>query len=183
MLSNGSATRPRVRGLREVLTTGQVAKIIQVAPRTVSKWFDSGKLKGYRIPGSNDRRITRKELERFIKEHGIDVCGRFAPSADVCVVTPDRATASALRGEFPNALFFDNPLEMAMDYQGTPCSVLIDSAVAAVSEACSLLRSKGWWVCVLVRDDRSPSDFVVADAALQWPCAPEDVSRLVRRLP
>ena len=35
----------------KVFTTGQVAKICKVAPRTVSKWFDSGRLKGYRIPG------------------------------------------------------------------------------------------------------------------------------------
>ncbi|MFM7043497.1 MAG: response regulator, partial [Planctomycetaceae bacterium] len=26
----------------KVFTTGQVAKICKVAPRTVSKWFDSG---------------------------------------------------------------------------------------------------------------------------------------------
>ena len=36
----------------KVFTTGQVAKICKVAPRTVSKWFDSGRLRGYRIPGS-----------------------------------------------------------------------------------------------------------------------------------
>ena len=42
---------------KEVLTTGEVAKICNVAPRTVSKWFDSGQLQGYRIPGSKDRRI------------------------------------------------------------------------------------------------------------------------------
>jgi hypothetical protein len=36
---------------KNVLTTGDVAKICNVAPRTVSKWFDSGQLKGYRIPG------------------------------------------------------------------------------------------------------------------------------------
>ena len=28
----------------KVFTTGQVAKICKVAPRTVSKWFDSGRL-------------------------------------------------------------------------------------------------------------------------------------------
>ena len=44
----------------KVFTTGQVAKICKVAPRTVSKWFDSGRLKGYRIPGSQDRRIPRE---------------------------------------------------------------------------------------------------------------------------
>ena len=57
--------------MKKVCTTGQVAKICKVAPRTVSKWFDSGRLRGYRIPGSQDRRIPREHLIRFLKEHGM----------------------------------------------------------------------------------------------------------------
>lgn len=56
---------------KDVLTTGEVAQICRVAPRTVTKWFDSGQLKGYRIPGSRDRRIPANELIRFMKSHGI----------------------------------------------------------------------------------------------------------------
>jgi excisionase family DNA binding protein len=56
---------------KDILTTGQVAKICNVAPRTVSKWFDSGQLRGYRIPGSKDRRIPRQQLLRFMKLHDI----------------------------------------------------------------------------------------------------------------
>ena len=56
---------------KDVLTTGQVAQICNVAPRTVTKWFDSGQLKGYRIPGSRDRRIPTNELIRFMKAHNI----------------------------------------------------------------------------------------------------------------
>ncbi|RKY08168.1 MAG: regulator [Planctomycetota bacterium] len=56
---------------KDVLTTGQVAQICNVAPRTVTKWFDSGQLKGYRIPGSRDRRIPTSELIRFMKAHNI----------------------------------------------------------------------------------------------------------------
>ena len=37
--------------MKTIYTTGQVAKMCQVAPRTVSKWFDSGRLKGFRIAG------------------------------------------------------------------------------------------------------------------------------------
>src|SRR5438132_992103 len=57
--------------MKTIFTTGQVAKICKVAPRTVSKWFDSGKLRGYRIPGSQDRRIPRENLIRFLKEYGM----------------------------------------------------------------------------------------------------------------
>lgn len=56
---------------KNVLTTGDVAKICSVAPRTVSKWFDSGQLRGYRIPGSKDRRIPLSELVRFMKAHNM----------------------------------------------------------------------------------------------------------------
>lgn len=56
---------------KDVLTTGQVAQLCNVAPRTVTKWFDSGRLGGYRIPGSKDRRIPQNELIRFMKAHDI----------------------------------------------------------------------------------------------------------------
>ena len=56
---------------RDILTTGEVATICKVAPRTVSKWFDSGELGGYRIPGSKDRRIPLAQLLTFMDKHGI----------------------------------------------------------------------------------------------------------------
>jgi two-component system, OmpR family, response regulator RpaA len=57
---------------KDIFTTGQVAKICGVAPRTVAQnWFDTGRLKGYRIPGCMDRRIPRESLIRFMKENGM----------------------------------------------------------------------------------------------------------------
>src|SRR5512146_2020589 len=58
---------------KDVLTTGEVARICHVAPRTVTKWFDTGKLRGYRIPGSRDRRIPRPQLLAFMRAHGIPI--------------------------------------------------------------------------------------------------------------
>ena len=57
--------------MKEVFTTGDVATICHVSTRTVCKWFDSGHLRGYRIPGSQDRRVPREHLIRFLKEHGM----------------------------------------------------------------------------------------------------------------
>ncbi len=56
---------------KEVLTTGQVARLCHVAPRTVSKWVDTGQLRGYRIPGSRDRRIPLGQVEAFMRANGI----------------------------------------------------------------------------------------------------------------
>lgn len=57
--------------MKDVLTTGQIAKICRVAPRTVSKWFDDGRLKGYRIPGSHDRRVPVANLREFMTANEI----------------------------------------------------------------------------------------------------------------
>jgi excisionase family DNA binding protein len=81
---------------KNVLTTGDVAKICNVAPRTVSKWFDSGQLKGYRIPGSKDRRIPLSELIRFMKMHNMPATGLPVGKTRVLVVDSDEDTASAL---------------------------------------------------------------------------------------
>lgn len=58
---------------RDVFTTGQIARALRVAPRTVGHWIDDGHLKGYRLPGSKDRRVTRAALEQFVRESGMPV--------------------------------------------------------------------------------------------------------------
>ncbi|MCA9113919.1 MAG: helix-turn-helix domain-containing protein [Planctomycetaceae bacterium] len=83
--------------MRTIFTTGQVAKICKVAPRTVSKWFDSGRLRGYRIPGSQDRRIPREHLVRFLKEHGMPL-GELEDEAmgKLLIVGADQQVQSSL---------------------------------------------------------------------------------------
>ncbi len=86
----------------KVFTTGQVAKICKVAPRTVSKWFDSGRLKGYRIPGSQDRRIPREYLIRFLKEHGMPLGDlEDEAMAKVLIVAQDQVLIENLKRELP----------------------------------------------------------------------------------
>ena len=86
----------------KVFTTGQVAKICKVAPRTVSKWFDSGRLKGYRIPGSQDRRIPREYLIKFLKEHGMPLGDlEDEAMAKVLIVAQDQILIENLRRELP----------------------------------------------------------------------------------
>ena len=81
---------------KNVLTTGDVAKICNVAPRTVSKWFDNGQLKGYRIPGSKDRRIPVNELIRFMKAHNMPVSALPVGKIRVVLVNSNTEEASAL---------------------------------------------------------------------------------------
>lgn len=81
---------------KDVLTTGEVAKICNVAPRTVSKWFDTGKLRGYRIPGSKDRRIPLQQLLRFMRAHGMPLNGLDTGITRVLVSQGDADVAELL---------------------------------------------------------------------------------------
>ncbi len=82
---------------KDVLTTGEVAKLCNVAPRTVSKWFDSGQLRGYRIPGSKDRRIPLGSLIRFMKEHAIPMDGLKSGRTRVLIVDDETEIVDVLQ--------------------------------------------------------------------------------------
>ncbi len=83
-------------GPNDVLTTGEVARICNVAPRTVSKWFDTGQLRGYRIPGSKDRRIPVQQLVRFMRAHGIPLGELDSGQTRVLLVDEDGELLSLL---------------------------------------------------------------------------------------
>ena len=82
--------------VKDVLTTGEVAKICNVAPRTVSKWFDSGALHGYRIPGSKDRRIPLNQLIRFMKQHGMPLNGLMTGQTRIMIVDDEQDIVEVL---------------------------------------------------------------------------------------
>jgi excisionase family DNA binding protein len=69
--------RQAARATAEVFTPGQVAELCKVSQRTVCKWFDAGRLPGYRTP-AGQRRIPRADLIRFLQEHGMPL-GELTP--------------------------------------------------------------------------------------------------------
>ena len=56
---------------KSVYTTGEAAEICKLSQQTVIRCFDSGQLRGFRVPGSKFRRIPRTELMSFMKVNGI----------------------------------------------------------------------------------------------------------------
>jgi len=85
--------------LKDVLTTGEVADFLKVTTNTVAKWFDQGLIKGFKHPGSNTRRVSKKDLEKFLKKNDIPF-NRFqkepflttAQCAKLCFVTTNTVT-------------------------------------------------------------------------------------------
>jgi excisionase family DNA binding protein len=57
--------------MKTVFTTGEAAEICKVSQQTIIRCFDSGRLKGFRVPGSRFRRIPREALVAFMKDNGI----------------------------------------------------------------------------------------------------------------
>lgn len=54
--------------MREFFTTGDVARICDIAPKTVINYCESGKIASEKSPVTNYRRIPRQELLRFMKK-------------------------------------------------------------------------------------------------------------------
>jgi excisionase family DNA binding protein len=118
--------------MKEVLTTGEVARLCGVAPRTVSKWFDAGQLRGFKIPGSRDRRIPRESLIRFMRAHGIPLRGLDGAVMRILIIDPEYDAADALRVALESG--FDYEVQVAtgifeaglLAKQGRPHVILMD---------------------------------------------------------
>jgi excisionase family DNA binding protein len=59
--------------LKELYTTGEAADICSLSQQTIIRCFDSGRLRGFRIPGSKFRKIPRDNLLKFMKENSIPI--------------------------------------------------------------------------------------------------------------
>lgn len=125
----------------EILTTGEVSRLIGLSPRTVSKFIDQGALNGFRIPGSNDRRIPLKDLVEFLRKNNMDsVLDRVLRIKGILVLGPQslvdelkklRCNASMVKSEFALGK------ELSM---GFPPAVVIDSAEVGPTRACEIAK-------------------------------------------
>jgi hypothetical protein len=137
--------------------TGELAKLFKVAPRTINKWIDSGKLQGYRLPacGANptqgDRRVSHQAVMNFIAEQNLPL--------------PD-----GLRMEFGEILFFRCAELRALLPDERPGIRAVQSAIE-----CGALIARLHPFLVIVGSD-VPRDEVVAIKAL----VKEDSGKVIR---
>jgi excisionase family DNA binding protein len=76
--------------MKTVFTTGEAAKICKVSQQTIIRCFDSGQLKGFRVPGSRFRRIPRDQLFAFMKDNGIPTDALESGKRKVLLVDDDQ---------------------------------------------------------------------------------------------
>lgn len=92
----------------DMFTTGDIAFLCRVAQKTVCDWFDKGLLKGFKIPGSPDRRIPRACLAEFLKTH--DMGFTLDCPSDVrvlCIGFPHNVFERILAATIGNLEFFE----------------------------------------------------------------------------
>jgi len=93
--------------MKTVFTTGEAAKICKVSQQTIIRCFDSGQLKGFRVPGSRFRRIPRDQLFAFMKDNGIPTEALESGKRKVLLVDDDEELVELLKDTFERDGRFD----------------------------------------------------------------------------
>src|SRR5438045_6176710 len=75
--------------MKSVFTTGEAAAICKVSQQTIIRCFDSGPLRGFRVPGSRFRRNPRDALVAFMKDNGIPPDALDSGKSKILVVDDD----------------------------------------------------------------------------------------------
>ena len=95
---SGRKSRSRTDlSMKTVFTTGEAAKICKVSQQTIIRCFDSGQLKGFRVPGSRFRRIPREILYKFMKENGIPTDSLESGKRKALIVDDDESLVELIR--------------------------------------------------------------------------------------
>jgi len=75
--------------MKELFTTGEAAEVCKVSQQTIIRCFDSGRLEGFRVPGSKFRRIPRQNLVKFMKDNNIPLGTIESDKKKVLIVDDD----------------------------------------------------------------------------------------------
>jgi len=75
--------------MKDLFTTGEAAEICRVSQQTIIRCFDSGRLKGFRVPGSKFRRIPRQNLIKFMRDNSIPLDNLDSGRKKVLIVDDD----------------------------------------------------------------------------------------------
>lgn len=96
----------------KTLTSGEIASYCDVNLRTVIRWIESGKLKGFKLPGRGNNRILVEDFIEFLERHDMPI--------------PD-----ALKGiASPSVLIVDDEMPVAKSIQRVARRAGFDSYIA-----------------------------------------------------
>ncbi len=135
--------------MKTVFTTGEAAKICKVSQQTIIRCFDSGQLKGFRVPGSRFRRIPRDLLYQFMRENGIPTDALESGKRKLLIVDDDEELVELISDAFEQDHRFeirtaDNGFDAGMYVKEfRPDLVVLDVMLPDINgkEVCQRVRS------------------------------------------
>ena len=110
-------------GEKRIFTTGEAAQVCKVSQQTIIRCFDSGRLTGFRVPGSKFRRIPREELMRFMRANNIPLDALEGTTRRVLVVDDDPGILDV----FQDALTRDGRFDVRTCTTGYDAGMLTES--------------------------------------------------------
>jgi len=129
-----------------------------VSQQTIIRCFDSGQLKGFRVPGSRFRRIPREALFRFMKENGIPTDALESGKRRILIVDDDQAVVDLI----VDVLAADNRFEYKSVNNGFGAGMLAKEYHPELMILDVMLPDiNGQAVCELVRSDPTMSDIKI----------------------
>ena len=55
----------------EYLSTGQIAELLSLTPRTIQRYINKGVLKAHKLPGRGNNRVSINDFAQFCEEHAM----------------------------------------------------------------------------------------------------------------
>lgn len=140
---------------KTVFTTGEAAKICKVSQQTIIRCFDSGQLKGFRVPGSRFRRIPRDQLFTFMRDNGIPTDALESGKRKVLVVDDDEELVELIS----DVLERDGRFEVRSANNGFDAGMVVKEYRPDLIVLDVMLPDiNGKEVCQRVRSDKSMDD-------------------------
>lgn len=141
--------------MKTVFTTGEAAKICKVSQQTIIRCFDSGQLKGFRVPGSRFRRIPRDVLFKFMKENGIPTDALESGRRKALIVDDDEELVELIRDELER----DGRFEIRIANNGFDAGMMVREYRPDIIVLDVMLPDiNGKEVCQRVRSDTALDD-------------------------
>lgn len=140
---------------KTVYTTGEAAKICKVSQQTIIRCFDSGQLKGFRVPGSKFRRIPHDCLLAFMRENGIPTDSLDTGKRKLLIVDDDANLVDLMTDVFMR----DGRFEVRTVNNGFGAGMMVKDFHPEIMILDVMLPDiNGQEVCQRVRSDKSMDD-------------------------
>jgi len=158
---------------KQVFTTGEAAEICNVSQQTIIRCFDSGRLGGFRVPGSRFRRIPRADLMRFMKDNDIPLDVLERGPRRILVVDDESEIVSIIC----EVLGSDPNYELKSASTGYDAGLLTESFRPHLIVLDYMLPDlNGDLVCQRVKGDEASRDTRVL--FISGVCEPDEIERL-----